>query len=566
MYQDGKIWIGQSGENRAAIEPKMANRHGMIAGATGTGKTITLKVLAESFSDCGVPVFLADVKGDLAGMCRAGEENESLAKRIDGLGLKEAGFRFKSYPTTFWDVYGEGGMPLRTTISEMGPLLLSRIMDLNDTQTDVLTVVFKIADDEGLLLIDTKDLKSMLQYVGEHAKEYTMEYGNIPRQSLGAIVRAVVALEAEGGDRFFGEPALNINDWLCTDCNGRGVIQVLDCRKLIHNPTMYATFLLWMLSELFETLPEAGDRDKPKMVFFFDEAHLLFDSATKTLLEKIEQVVKLIRSKGVGIYFITQNPQDIPDGVLGQLGNKIQHALHAYTPKEQKAAKAAAASFRENPEFDTYETLLQLGIGEALVSVLDGKGVPTVVQRCMILPPQSRMGALDEADRDQEMKNSLLYTRYVEAVDRDSAYEFLQRKAISDAEAERKAAEEAAAEKQREKEEAAAERQRQREEAAAEKQREKEETAAERQRQREEAAAEKQREKEEAAAQKAAEAREKQMKAAMGRVASTAAGTLGREIGNEMGRQFGGSFGKRLGGNVGASLGRGILSTLFKLR
>ena len=547
MYQDGKIWVGKSGEESVYIYPRMANRHGMIAGATGTGKTVTLKVLAESFSDCGVPVFLADIKGDLAGMCRPGTSSESLQKRIDAMGLMQAGYQFKSYPSVYWDVYGEKGMPLRTTISEMGPLLLSQIMDLNDTQTDVLTVVFKIADDEGLLLIDSKDLKAMLQYVGENAKEYSLEYGNIPKQSLAAIVRAVVALEAEGGDKFFGEPALNINDWLTTDCNGKGMIQILDCQKLIQNPTMYATFLLWMMSELFESLPEMGDRDKPKMVFFFDEAHLLFDSASKALLGKIEQVVKLIRSKGVGIYFITQNPQDIPDGVLGQLGNKVQHALRAYTPKEQKAAKAAAQSFRENPGFDTYDTLVSLGTGEALVSVLDEKGIPTIVQKCTILPPQSQMGALDDSERDGEMKASLLYSRYVEMIDRDSAYEFLQRKAVADEEAEKKAAEVTAAEKHRQKEEAAAEKQRQKEEAAAEKQRQKEEEAARKK------------------AEKEAAEREKQVKSAVGRVASTAAGTLGREIGNSVGKQLGGSFGRRLGGNIGASLGRGILSTLFKL-
>ena len=340
MVKESKIWIGTSGEEKVFIYPKMANRHGMIAGATGTGKTITLKVLAESFSDCGVPVFLADVKGDLAGMCRPGTISESLQKRIDAMGLSKEGFSFSAYPTTFWDVYGEKGLPLRATVSEMGPLLLSRILDLNDTQTDILTIVFKIADEEGMLLLDSKDLRSMLQYVSENAAEYTARYGNLPKQSLGAITRAVVALEAEGGEMFFGEPALSIGDWMCTDCNGKGTIQVLDCQKLINSPTMYSTFLLWMLSELFETLPEAGDREKPKMVFFFDEAHLLFDNASKTLLAKIEQVVKLIRSKGVGVYFITQSPRDIPDGVLAQLGNKIQHALHAYTPAEQKAAKA----------------------------------------------------------------------------------------------------------------------------------------------------------------------------------------------------------------------------------
>ncbi|MCI6867131.1 MAG: DUF853 domain-containing protein, partial [Lachnospiraceae bacterium] len=374
MYLDNKILIGRSGEENVFIYPKMANRHGLIAGATGTGKTVTLKVLAESFSDCGVPVFLADAKGDLAGICQPGTMNEKIQNRLDGLQLTD--FDFHGYPVSFWDIYGEKGMPLRTTISEMGPLLLSQIMDLNETQSDILTVVFKIADDQNLLLIDTKDLRSMLQYVGENAKDFSMEYGNISKQSLAAIIRSVVALEAEGGDLFFGEPALDIRDWLCTDCNGKGTISILDCQKLIQSPVMYATFMLWMISELFETLPEIGDCEKPKMVFFFDEAHMLFDHAPKALLSKVEQVVKLIRSKGVGIYFITQNPKDIPDGVLAQLGNKVQHALRAYTPAEQKAAKAAAQSFRENPDFDTYEVLTQLGIGEALISVLDEEGIP----------------------------------------------------------------------------------------------------------------------------------------------------------------------------------------------
>ncbi len=559
MYQDKKIWVGASGKEKVYIYPKMANRHGLIAGATGTGKTVTLKVLAESFSDCGVPVFLADVKGDLAAMCRPGTMSGTVQKRAEELGLTEQGFEVRSYPTTYWDVYGEKGMPLRTTISEMGPLLLGRILDLNDTQSDILTIIFKIADDEGLLLLDTKDLRSMLQYVSEHSKEYAQEYGNMAKQSLAAITRAVVALEAEGGEQFFGEPALNIADWMCTDCDGKGAIQVLDCQKLINSPTMYSTFMLWMMSELFETLPEAGDREKPKMVFFFDEAHLLFDSASKTLLTKIEQVVKLIRSKGVGIYFITQNPADIPDGVLGQLGNKVQHALRAYTPAEQKGAKAAARSFRENPEFDTYEVLTQLGIGEALVSVLDEKGIPTVVKRCSILPPQSQMGALDDEVRKSEITNNLLYTKYTQEIDRESAYELLTKKVQAEEESERKAAEEEAAEKQRAKEEAAAKKAAEKEEAAAKKAAEKAEAAAKR-------AAEKEEEKARKAAEKAEEAKNREMKNAVKKVASSATGTIGREIGNQIGGSIGGSFGKRLGGNIGASLGRGILSTLFKLK
>lgn len=507
MYHDNKILIGMSGNEKVYLYPSMANRHGMIAGATGTGKTITLKVLAESFSDCGVPVFLADAKGDLAAMCREGSMNEGLQKRIDTMGLMECGFKFDSYPVAYWDVFGEKGMPLRTTISEMGPLLLGRILDLNETQSDILTIIFKIADDQGLLLLDTKDLKAMIQYVGEHANEYAMEYGNMAKQSLNAILRSVVALEAAGADKFFGETALNIVDWFTTGRNGKGTIQVLDCQKLIHNPTMYATFLLWMMSELFETLPEAGDLERPRMVFFFDEAHMLFENASKTLLSKIEQVVKLIRSKGVGIYFITQNPKDIPDDVLAQLGNKVQHALRAYTPKEQKAAKAAAESFRENPDFDTYEVLTSLGTGEALISVLDEDGVPTIVKQCKILPPQSQMGALDDNVRKSEISGNLLSIKYSQEIDRESAYELLKKKVVAEEEEE-------AVQKKKEKE---------------------------------------------------AEAAARKRKSAVKSVASSATGTIGREIGKQVGNAIGGDFGKKIGGNVGASLGRGLLSTLFKL-
>lgn len=558
MYQDNKIWIGKSGSEKIYIHPRMANRHGMIAGATGTGKTVTLKVLAESFSQCGIPVFLADVKGDLAGICRKGDESESIKKRIDSMELDKDGFQFQPCPSAFWDIYGEKGLPLRATVSEMGPLLLSRILELNETQSDILTVIFKIADDEQLLLLDTKDLRSMVQYVSENAGEYSARYGNLAKQSLGAIMRAIVALEAEGGEYFFGEPALNLSDWLCRDCDGKGVIQVLDCQKLVQNPAMYSTFLLWMMSELFENLPEVGDKEKPKMIFFFDEAHLLFDSASKSLLGKIEQVVKLIRSKGVGIYFITQSPKDIPDGVLGQLGNKIQHALHAYTPSEQKAVRAAAQSFRENPDFDTIEALTSLEIGEALVSVLDESGIPTIVKKCRILPPQSRMGTITEEERKEEIEGSLLYNRYFQTVDRESAYEILEKKVLAEKEDEEKARKEAEEEKQRQKEEAAAEKQRQKEETAAEKQRQKEEAAAEKKKQREEEAARK-------AAEKKAEAQSKRVKSAMKQTASSAAGTIGREVGNSVGKSLGGSFGKKIGGNVGASLGRGILNTLFKL-
>ena len=523
MYVDGKLWIASSQAERIAILPKMANRHGLIAGATGTGKTVTLKVLAESFSDCGVPVFLADVKGDLAGMCRPGIISQSLQERIDAMGLEREGFAFDSFPTTYWDVYEQKGLPLRTTISEMGPLLLSRILELNDTQSDILTIIFKIADDEELLLIDTKDLKAMIQYVGENAKELTLKYGNITKPSLGAITRAIIALESEGGELFFSEPALNIADWFCRNREGKGVIQILDCQTLVNKPTMYATFLLWMLSELFELLPEAGDLDAPKMVFFFDEAHLLFNSASKTLLTKIEQVVKLIRSKGVGIYFVTQSPKDIPDGVLAQLGNKVQHALHAYTPSEQRGAKAAAQSFRVNPDFDTYDALINLGIGEALVSVLDESGVPTVVKKCDILPPQSQMGALDDDIREKQIKNNILYTKYNDYFDRDSAYEFLERMNLANAEAAEEARLAAAEEKQRQKEEAAAQKAEERKQAAS----------------------------------------QRAVKSAAKSVANSAAGTVGRELGNTIGKTVGGSFGKKLGGNVGAALGRGIIGTLF---
>ena len=580
MFYDGKILIGKSGEEDIYIYPKMANRHGLIAGATGTGKTVTLKVMAESFSDIGVPVFLADVKGDLSGMCAPGAESGSAMERVQKMGLFERGFTFKGFPSNYWDVYAEKGMPLRTTVSEMGPLLLARILDLNDTQTDILTVIFKIADDEGLLLIDTKDLRSMLQFVSEHARDYSRQYGNMSATSIAAIMRAVIALETEGGEGFVGEPALNIRDWLATDYNGKGMIQILDCQKLILHPKMYSTFLLWLMSELYEMLPEVGDLDRPRMVFFFDEAHMLFNSASKALLAKIEQVVKLIRSKGVGIYFITQNPKDIPDGVLAQLGNKVQHALRAYTPADQKGLKAAASSFRENPEFDTYTTLQELGTGEALVSVLDEKGIPTIVKRAKILPPQSYMGMIDDGERDRQINACTLFMKYSDTYDRDSAYEFFQRLNIEQQEA----AEAAFAEQQRLKEEELARKQAEKEEALRLK--EEERQAREQQRADERAAREQARlderyYKEQLKAQEKAfkeqqkaqekllkeqqkqkDRKDRAVKQAIKGTASAATGTIGREIGNSLGSQFG-KFGKKLGGNVGASLGRGIIGTLF---
>ena len=441
MYQEQKLYIGKSGEEKVCIYPKMANRHGLIAGATGTGKTVSLRVLAESFSDCGVSVFLADAKGDLASMSLKGTGEGSVGGRVEKLGLEKEGFAYHAYPVTFWDVFGEKGLPLRTTITEIGPLLLSRILNLNDTQSDILTIIFKIADDEGLLLIDTKDLRAMLQYVSENAKELSLTYGNIAKQSLTAIIRAVITLEEAGGEHFFGEPALSISDWIGTDCDGKGKIQILDCQKLMQSPKMYSTFLLWLMSELYETLPEAGDLPKPKMVFFFDEAHMLFDTANRALLEKIEQVVKLIRSKGVGIYFVTQSPTDIPESILGQLGNRVQHALRAFTPKDQKAVKVAAETFRANPAFDTSEAIMNLGTGEALVSFLDEKGAPGVVQKAKILFPLSQIGAIDTSQRSQLIKSSRIYGKYDTPVDRESAFEVLLAQA-------RKDEEEAAAEAQ----------------------------------------------------------------------------------------------------------------------
>lgn len=568
MLLDNKLYIGYADGEKVSITLNKANRHGLIAGATGTGKTTTLRVMAESFSDAGVPVFLADAKGDLASMCQPGVMNDAVQSRVDAMGLAADGFSFSSYPVTFWDVYQEMGLPLRATVSEIGPLLLSRILGLNDTQSAIMSVIFKIADDEGLLLVDSKDLRSMLTYVGENAKEYSLTYGNIAKQSLTSIIRAVIALEAEGGDQFFGEPALDIHDWLATDASGKGKIHILDCQKLMNNPTMYSTFMLWMMSELYETLPEVGDPEKPKIVFFFDEAHMLFDDASKELLQKIEQVVKLIRSKGVGIYFITQNPADIPDGVLAQLGNKVQHALHAYTPAEQKKAKAASDSFRVNPAFDTYETLLALGTGEALISVLDESGVPTLVQKCRVLPPRSLMGTLDNVARSALIQGDPLNAKYGSYVDNDSAYEFLQRKNLADAEAAE--AEKAAklAQKEAEKAAAAEEKAKAKAEADAIKQAEKERIAAEKAAAKAQAdaekAAQKEAEKAEKEAQKAKEKKEKQVQNSVRNVAKSGGSTVGREIGQTVGKAIGGDFGKKLGGNLGASLGRGLMDTLFK--
>jgi DNA double-strand break repair helicase HerA and related ATPase len=419
--------ITAKGEHELFILPEMANRHGLIAGATGTGKTVTLQVVSENFSRIGVPVFMADVKGDLSGLSRPGSENPKIEERINRIGLSN--FVFGESPVTFWDVFGEQGHPVRTTISEMGPLLLGRFLNLNDTQAGVLTLVFKIADDDGFLLLDLKDLRSMLRYVGDNASSFISEYGNISQASIGAIQRNLVTLESQGGDIFFGEPALNLDDLMQTDASGSGVINILAADRLIQSPAIYATFLLWLLSELFEKLPEAGDLEKPKLVFFFDEAHLLFDNAPKALLEKIEQVARLIRSKGVGVYFVTQSPLDVPETILGQLGNKVQHALRAYTPRDQKSVKAAAQTFRVNPGLDVETVITELGVGEALVSFLDEEGRPNIVERALIRPPFSRIGPITSEERSAIIQNSLLRGVYEKTVDRESAYEKLKDRA-----------------------------------------------------------------------------------------------------------------------------------------
>ena len=423
MYtSDKKLYVAHSPEGPVCINGRMANRHGLIAGATGTGKTVTLQVLAETFCQAGVPCFMADMKGDLSGISQVGQTSGFIEKRCVEFGIENP--EYQSCPVRFFDVFGEQGHPMRSTISNMGPELLGRLMELNETQCGVLNIVFRVADERGLLLLDLKDLRAMLNYVGEHASEYTNKYGNVSSASIGAIQRALLALESQGADKFFGEPAFEIYDLLQCE-GGKGIMNVLAADKLMLQPKLYSTFLLWLLSELYSTLPEVGDLDLPKLVFFFDEAHMLFDGTSKAMIDKIEQVVRLIRSKGVGIYFITQSPSDIPDSILGQLGNKIQHALRAYTPKDQKAVKAAAESFRANPAFKTDEAILNLGTGEALVSFLDEKGAPTMVQQAKILFPLSQIGAVSAAQREDIIKKSRLFGRYDNPVDRESAFEML---------------------------------------------------------------------------------------------------------------------------------------------
>ncbi len=423
-----------NGFETLGLLPRMANRHGLVAGATGTGKTVTLRVMAEAFSRIGVPVFMADVKGDLSGLAQPGAPSAKLSERLALLKLDEPAF--EAAPVVFWDLFGEQGHPVRTTVSDMGPLLLGRLLNLNETQAGVLSLVFRVADDQGLLLLDLKDLRAMLAHVAEHASELKATYGNVSAASVGAIQRSLLALEDQGGDRFFGEPALNLDDLLQTDARGRGIVNLLAADRLMQSPKVYATFLLWLLSELFEQLPEVGDPEKPRLVFFFDEAHLVFDDAPEALLDKIEQVVRLVRSKGVGVYFCSQNPLDIPEKVLGQLGNRVQHALRAFTPRDQKAVRAAAETFRSNPDLDVATVITELGVGEALVSFLDAKGTPGIVRRAWIAPPLSQFPPLDATQRRQVMAASPIRGIYDEPVDRESAFELLKARTEARAEAE----------------------------------------------------------------------------------------------------------------------------------
>jgi len=568
MYHDSKIWAAKS-DKRLYLLPEMANRHGLIAGATGTGKTITMKVLAESFSDMGVPVFLADIKGDLSGMIKPGVDNEDMRGRIERFGIE--GFEYKGYPTRFWDIFGEKGIPVRVSVADMGPVLLSRLLGLTEIQQGVLNIVFRVAEDNDLLLINLDDLRAMVQFVGDNRAEYTTQYGNVSTASIGAIQRALLAFEDEGGQQFFGEPSLEITDWIRTSMDGRGYINILSSQRLIQSPTVYGTFLLWMLTELFDRLPEVGDLEKPRMIFFFDEAHLLFTDCPKALVQKIVQVVKLIRSKGVGIYFISQSPSDIPNDVLAQVSNRVQHALRAYTPAEQKSVRAAAKAFRENPAFDTEQTLMELGVGEALVSFLDEDGIPTIVERANILPPQSLMGAADEFEVDAAVKSDEFYLKYNESVDRESAYEIINAAQIELARLREEEAAAEAAEKLRLKEEAEAEKLRLKEEAAARRAAEKAAAEEEKRLLKEAEAARKLAEKEAAAAAKAeAKALEKKKKVAQ-QAATNAASSVARAVStNLVNSVLGGkqtdakTIAKRAATNALSSIARSGSSAIIK--
>ncbi|NWK49533.1 DUF853 family protein [Acinetobacter sp. SwsAc7] len=508
------------------LHSKFANRHGLIAGATGTGKTVTLKVLAESFSRLGVPVFLADAKGDVSSLAQAGASNPKFDERIKSLGIDS--IPFAASPVVFWDLFAEQGHPIRTTITEIGPLLLARMLNLNDTQEGVLSAVFRIADDQGMLLIDFKDLKAMIGYVSEHAAEFKAEYGNLSPASLGAIQRNLLALADQGGDQFFGEPSLNILDFIQTDSNGHGYINILAADKLMNTPKLYATFLLWMLSELFEQLPEVGDMDKPKLVFFFDEAHLLFDNASAALQEKIEQVVRLIRSKGVGIYFVTQNPLDLPESVLGQLGNRVQHALRAFTPKDQKAVKTAADTFRANPEFKVEQAITELAVGEALISCLDEQGTPQIVERAWVMPPYSSFSPISPEQRQTLISQSIVAGIYEKSLDRESAFELLQNKVV---------------ERQQQAVQIEQEKQQAKEQEALAKQQAKEAETLAKQQAREQARISKEQQKE---AEREAKQREKLIQDTVGTFAKSAAHSLGGSTGQKIVRGLLGSlFGRK---------------------
>ena len=540
MYVNDKILMGKEKDEEFYIIPKMANRHGLIAGGTGSGKTITLKVMAESFSNAGVPVFLSDVKGDLAGMCEEGIDSDDMKKRIEKFDLNKYGFTYQKFPTQFFEIDRKKGLPVRTTISEFGPTLLSHIFELNQTQSDILNVIFKIADDEGLLLLDLKDLKKLIEYVGDNAKLFSSAYGNITKPSLQAILRAMISLEQEGIENLFGEPELDLSDILKTDANGKGMINILHSQNLILSPRVYSAFMLWLVSELYESMPEVGDLDKPKLVFFFDEAHILFKDCSSALLKKIDQMSKLIRSKGIGLYFITQDPTDIPDTILQQLGNKVQHVHRSYTAKDKRNHKAICDSFRDNKDLDISEVLETLGTGEALVSFLDEKGAPNVVKFAKILPPQSKMGTIDDAIRDKVIKSSNIYMKYEKDIDRESAYEMLSKKMEEIKEEADSGKTDAEIRKEEEKKAKELEKRYKEEQKALEKeikQKEKEETK-----------------------------KAKKLNTAIRSVVRSAGTTIGREATKAISDSIFGSnkTAKRIAGNLGSAIGRNILGTLFK--
>lgn len=528
LTNDARALIGVAGPKELAILPEMSNRHGLIAGATGTGKTVSLQTLAETFSAMGVPVFMADVKGDLSGISTSGASDGKPAKRAEELGLTKKGFEFQGCPVTFWDCYGQEGHPLRTTISDAGPMLLSRLLGLNEVQSGVLQLIFKIADDNGLLLLDLKDLRSMVQYASDEREQFKASYGLISPASAGAIQRGLLKLEQAGGDVFFGEPALDVMDLLALR-EGRGVVNILEATRLVNSPELYSCVMLWLLSELYERLPERGDQPKPRLVFFIDEAHLLFKDMNPDLLHKIEQVMRLIRSRGVGVFFISQSPSDIPDSILGQLGNRIQHALRAYTPKDQKAVRAAAQAFRPNPEFSTEEAIGNLGVGEALVSFLDGSGAPRIVEKALIVPPQSKIGPVNDPERKRLIAGDVIASRYDQAIDRESAYEILS------ARAERMQAEKDASDWAKAREKARRELEKQTRQAEREQKREEKRLAAE-------------------------AAQNDPLGGLLGSVVRQTTRSIGTKVGREIGKSV---FGNSVGGQIGATLVRGILGSLL---